>query len=56
MQTPNAFFVAQFSGPMHLMPLCQKIFNPQSNPQHATSSAIFSDLRGFWQSPQSCKF
>jgi len=57
MQTPNAFFVAfNFQVlPMHLMPLCPKIFNPQSNPQHATSSMIFDDLGGLWQSPQSCK-
>jgi hypothetical protein len=30
-------------------------FNPQSNPQHAVSCAILNDLRGVWQSPQSCK-
>jgi hypothetical protein len=29
--------------------------NPQSNPQHAVSYAIFNDLRDPWQSPQSCK-
>jgi len=40
---------------MHLMPLCPKIFNPQSNPQYATSSMIFDDLGGLWQSPRSCK-
>ena len=53
MQTPNAFFVAfNFQVlPMHLMPLCPKIFNPQ----HATSSMIFDDLGGLWQSPRSCK-
>jgi hypothetical protein len=29
--------------------------NPQSNPQHAVSCAIFNALRDPWQSPRSCK-
>jgi hypothetical protein len=33
----------------------REFLNPQSNPQHAVSCAIFNDLSGPWQSPRSCK-
>ncbi len=33
----------------------REFLNPQSNPQHAVSCAIFNDLGGPWQSPRSCK-
>jgi hypothetical protein len=35
--------------------LLERNLNPQSNPQHAVSCAIFNDLSGPWQSPRSCK-
>lgn len=33
----------------------RRISNPQSNPRCETSSAIFNDLGGAWQSPRLCK-